>query len=323
MNAIVRIVDENMLTGIASVDSTLKDLESKVIASYGNVKEQAIACMNLKNAMDSCDKFDKVKFPKFIDNRFNGAIKGTTAYKYAQTASIFSDNSDIWDMFNMGQIVELIALYERDKKKGFTLRKDCSFDDLCIFAGKELDKLTEHTYCEWENANATALAQIEMLKANGIPYDNISTTPEPAKSLTRAYAEKTELVTNEYANDLDMVADPEPLDDRLELVDAWYIDNIREIGYQWLIDCTTKDLRSFVSMYLESKGIKRSEPKQDEPKQAEQKHAEPEQAEQHEPTPEEIKETALKYLHAYIDILTANGETVPRTLANAVKTLEK
>lgn len=321
MNAIIRIVDENMLTGIASVDSTLKELESKVIASYGNVKEQAIACMNLKNAMDGCDKFDKVKFPKFIDNRFNGAIKGTTAYKYAQTASIFSDNSDIWDMFNMGQMVELIALYERDKKKGFVLRKECSFDDLCIFAGKELDKITESIYCEWENTNATALQQIEMLKANGIPYDNIATTPEPAKSLTRVYSEKTELAKHEYANDLDLIPEPEPLEDRLECIDTWYIDNMREIGYQWLIDCTTKDLRKFVSMYLESKGIKRAEPKQAEPEQSEQKQAEP--TEPAEPTPEEIKATALKSLQAYIDMLTANGDSVPRTLANAVKTLEK
>lgn len=317
MNAIIRIVDESLLTGVASVDETLKELESKVIASYGNVKEQAIACMNLKNAMESCDKFDKIKFPKFIDNRFNGAIKGSTAYKYAQVASIFSGISDIWDMFNIGQLTELIALYEKDGKNGYKLRNNCSFDDLCIYAGKELDKVTEETYALWENVNSTALAQIEMCKANGIPYDNIVTTPEPAKSLTRVYGDKSELATNEYASDLDEIANPEPLEDRLEIIDKWYIDNIREIGYQWLIDRTTKSMREFIAMYLESKGIKKAEPKA-------KKESEPaEPSEPAELTPEEIKANALQALTAYIELLSANGENVPRPLVNAVKTLEK
>lgn len=323
MNAIIRIVDENKYTGVVTVDSTIKELEEKLIANYGNIKEQAIACMNLKNAMDGCDKFDKIDYKKFIDNRFHGTIKGTTAYKYAQTAAIFSGDSDIWDMFNMGQMVELIALYERDKKKSYVLRKDCSFDDLCTFAGKELDKITEQIYCEWENTNATALKQIEMLKANGIPYDNIATTPEPAKSFTRAYAEKTELAKHDFTNDLDLIADPEPLEDRLEYIDTWYIANIREIGYQWLIDCTTKDLRQFVSMYLESKGITRADKTGKAGKTGNNEPAEPAEPEKAEPTPEEIKANALKSLQAYIDILTANGENVPRALSNAVKTLEK
>ena len=124
MNAIVRIMNDSLLTGIESVDTSLKALESKVIESYGNVKEQAIACMELKKAMDSCDKFDKIKFPKFIDNRFNGAIKGATAYKYAQVASVFYEFSDVWDMFNMGQMVELLALYEHSKKDGYKYKKD-------------------------------------------------------------------------------------------------------------------------------------------------------------------------------------------------------
>lgn len=324
MDAIVRILSENAKTEIATVDTALYKLENAVITARGNAKEQAIACLELYQAMKSCDKMKGLKFPKFIDARFHGEIKGVSAYAFAQTALLFKDNSDVWDFFSLSAMSELKALYEKDKNSatGYAYKKDVSFDDFCHWSGMKLDEMTETEYQNWLTNNRNALEQIEALKNAGVYSEGaINIEPEPTKSLARQYAEE-----NDKVAPVGDIGEEERKRAFAEN-DKWYIDSVREMGFGFLVNLTTKDLRKAVETYLESKGQAKKEIKSKKPTAPTDPATAPTDpataptapTDPEPPTPEELKAIALNALVAYLE--TVEGSK-PATLTKAVKYLE-
>lgn len=157
------------------VKSGFKKVSESIKSAGNNTKALAITFRDLRDMPELKDEFPGMDFKAIIDKYFGNEYSGNTAYKYAYCVDCFKASlPEIWTAFPMGKLIILTGLY----KKGVP-SNGVSVPGLFQYLGNKLNMVLVDNMNQWETENAMALQQIEVLKAQNLPYDNIKVTDKP------------------------------------------------------------------------------------------------------------------------------------------------
>lgn len=269
--------------GIETLDKAITD----AVLHMSGTKSLAIDFLNIRELASGTDKLKTYKFPALIERIFKGQYDGSTAYKYAQCAEMFSEQVDIWDFFSISKLQILMNCENSAaKKKGMTAY------GFLVWYADSINRAKNERVKEWEIENEKVLAKIESApddETKELWREKLTPCPDsgfdiPEKG-TDAYKEYEEIMFRQARTVLSVATDA--------------------------------ILRDLVKVYKGVDGYKLNtvsgKPEKEEVKK------EPTKPEKANMTPEQLKQEAHSALLAYASTL----DKVPKTLANALDYLAK
>ena len=269
--------------GIETLDKAIAD----AVLHMSGTKSLAIDFLNIRELASGTDKLKTYKFPALIERIFKGQYDGSTAYKYAQCAEMFSEQVDIWDFFSISKLQILMNCENSAaKKKGMTAY------GFLVWYADAINRAKNERVKEWEVENEKVLAKIESApddETKELWREKLTPCPDsgfdiPEKG-TDAYKEYEEIMFRQARTVLSVATDA--------------------------------ILRDLVKVYKGADGYTLNtvsgKPEKEETKKESTK---PEKANM---TPEQLKQEAHSALLAY----ASTFDKVPKTLANALDFLAK
>ena len=269
--------------GIETLDKAITD----AVLHMSGTKSLAIDFLNIRELASGTDKLKTYKFPALIERIFKGQYDGSTAYKYAQCAEMFSEQVDIWDFFSISKLQILMNCENSAaKKKGMTAY------GFLVWYADSINRAKNERVKEWEVENEKVLAKIDSApddETKELWREKLTPCPDsgfdiPEKG-TDAYKEYEEIMFRQARTVLSVATDA--------------------------------ILRDLVKVYKGADGYTLNtvsgKPEKEETKK---ESAKPEKANM---TPEQLKQEAHSALLAY----ASTFDKVPKTLANALDYLAK
>lgn len=272
--------------GIETLDKAI----NSAVQHMSGTKNLAIDFLNIRELASGTDKLKTYKFPALIERIFKGQYDGSTAYKYAQCAEMFSEQPDIWDFFSISKLQILMNCENSAAKK-----KGMSAYGFLVWYADSINRAKNERVKEWEAENEKLLSKIEEFESVGDTFtgDMLREKLTPAPETGFDIPEKGTDAYKEY--------------------EEFMFTSARKV----LSSVTDVILRDLVKVYKGADGYTLNtvsgKPEKEEVKKEAVK---PEKASA---TPEQLKEEAHSALLAY----TSTFDKVPKTLANALDYLAK
>lgn len=270
--------------GIETLDKAITD----AVLHMSGTKSLAIDFLNIRELASGTDKLKTYKFPALIERIFKGQYDGSTAYKYAQCAEMFSEQVDIWDFFSISKLQILMNCENSAaKKKGMTAY------GFLVWYADAINRAKNERVKEWEVENEKVLAKID------------SAPDDETKELWR------EKLTPCPDSGFDI---PEKGTDAYKEYEEIMFRQARTV----LSGATDAILRDLVKVYKGVDGYTLNTAS-GRPEKEEIKKEETKKPEKSNMTPEQLKQEAHSALLAY----ASTFDKVPKTLANALDYLAK
>lgn len=273
--------------GIETLDKAITD----AVTHMSGTKSLAIDFLKIQELASGTDKLKTYKFPALIERIFKGQYDGSTAYKYAQCAKMFSEQVDIWDFFSISKLQILMNC-----ENGTAKKENKSAYGFLVWYADSINRAKNDKVSEWQAENEKVLAKIESAQDEetaNLWREKLTPAPEsgfdvPDKG-TDAYKEYEEIMFTSARKVLSAVTDTILRD----LVKVYR-------GSDTLVLNTTSGKAEKV-----------------EPENAEKKSGKEESTP--DKTPDELRQDAHAALLAY----TSTFDKVPKTLENALELLSK
>ena len=273
--------------GIETLDKAITD----AVTHMSGTKSLAIDFLKIQELASGTDKLKTYKFPALIERIFKGQYDGSTAYKYAQCAKMFSDQVDIWDFFSISKLQILMNC-----ENGTAKKENKSAYGFLVWYADSINRAKNDKVSEWQAENERVLAKIESApddETANLWREKLTPAPESGFDVpdrgTDAYKEYEEIMFTSARKVLSAVTD------------------------------TT--LRDLVKVYRGSDTLALNtttgKAEKVEPENAEKKSGKEENTP--DKTPDELRQDAHAALLAY----TSTFDKVPKTLANALELLSK
>lgn len=271
--------------GIESLDKAI----NSAVKHMSGAKDLAVDFLNIRELASGTDKLKTYKFPALVERIFKGQYDGSTAYKYAQCAEMFSEQPDIWDFFSISKLQILMNCENSTAKK-----KGMSAYNFLVWYADSINRAKNERYKEWEIENEKLLTKIAEFESAGDTFtgdmlkEKLTPCPDtgfdiPEKG-TDAYKEYEEIMFT----------------------------SARKV----LCGVTDVTLRDLVKVYRGADGYVLNTASGKAEKVETEKT---EKTEKSNVTPEQLKEEAHAALLAY----ASTFDKVPKTLANAIDFLAK
>lgn len=278
--------------GIETLDKAVQD----AVTHMSGTKSLALDFLHIQEIASSTDRLKTYKFPALVERIFRGQYDGSTAYKYAQCARMFSNQPDIWDFFSISKL-QILMNCENSTAKA---EKKSAYKFLVWYA-TTLNEAQNNRVRDWEKENEEILSQIETA---------------PNEATANLWREKL-TPCPEYGID-----EPEKGTDARKEFDELMFERARKL----LTVVTDVILRDLVKIYRGSDVLTLNtatgKPEKVENPKKPEKPSEKPSDEPVEKTAEELKADAHAALLAYVSTFTASGEKVPKTLKSALDLLE-
>lgn len=272
--------------GIETLDKAIND----AVQHMSGTKSLAIDFLKIQELASGTDRLKTYKFPALIERIFKGQYDGSTAYKYAQCAKMFSEQIDIWDFFSISKLQILMNC-----ENGTAVKQGKSAYGFFVWYADSVNRAKNDKVLEWQSENEKVLAKID------------SATDEETKELWR------EKLTPCPDKGFDI---PEKGTEAYKEYEEIMFTSARKL----LSTVTDSILRDLVKIYRGSDVLRlntdtgRPE-KIENPTQPEK----PSDKSAEKRTPDELRQDAHAALLAY----TSTFDKVPKTLANALEMLSK
>lgn len=273
--------------GIETLDKAITD----AVTHMSGTKSLAIDFLKIQELASGTDKLKTYKFPALIERIFKGQYDGSTAYKYAQCAKMFSEQVDIWDFFSISKLQILMNC-----ENGTAKKESKSAYGFMVWYADSINRAKNDKVSEWQAENEKVLAKIESApdeETANLWREKLTPAPEsgfdvPDKG-TDAYKEYEELMFTSARKVLSTVTDT-------------------------ILRDLVKVYRGSDTLALNTTSGKAEKV---EPGNAEKKSGKEENTP--DKTPDELRQDAHAALLAY----TSTFDKVPKTLANALELLAK
>lgn len=273
--------------GIETLDKAITD----AVTHMSGTKSLAIDFLKIQELASGTDKLKTYKFPALIERIFKGQYDGSTAYKYAQCAKMFSEQVDIWDFFSISKLQILMNC-----ENGTAKKEDKSACGFLVWYADSINRAKNDKVSEWQVENEKVLSKIETApddETRELWREKLTPAPEsgfdiPEKG-TDAYKEYEEIMFMSARKVLSTVTDV--------------------------------TLRDLVKVYRGADGYTLNTTT-GKPEKAEKPSEKPSGKSSDKPverTPDELRQDAHAALLAY----TSTFDKVPKTLANALELLSK
>ena len=269
--------------GIETLDKAITD----AVQHMSGTKSLAIDFLKIQELASGTDRLKTYKFPALIERIFKGQYDGSTAYKYAQCAKMFSEQVDIWDFFSISKLQILMNC----ENSTATKQGKSAFDFLVWYAD-EINKAKNAKVEEWKVENEKILAKID------------SAPDEETANLWR------EKLTPAPDNGFDI---PEKGTEAYKEYEEIMFTSARKV----LSTVTDTILRDLVKVYRDADGYTLNTATGKPEKTEKTPDKAPDKAP--DKTPDELRQDAHAALLAY----TSTFDKVPKTLANALELLAK
>ena len=265
--------------GIETLDKAITD----AVQHMSGTKSLAIDFLKIQELASGTDKLKTYKFPALIERIFKGQYDGSTAYKYALCAKMFSEQSDIWDFFSISKLQILMNC-----ENSTATKQGKSAYNFLVWYADEINKAKNAKVEEWRVENEKILAKID------------SAIDDDTANLWR------EKLTPAPENGFDV---PEKGTDAYKEYEEIMFTSARKV----LSTVTDSILRDLVKVYRGADGYTLNTVS-GKPEKADKPADKPAER-----TPDELRQDAHSALLAY----TSTFDKVPKTLANALELLAK
>ena len=273
--------------GIETLDKAIND----AVTHMSGTKSLAIDFLKIQELASGTDRLKTYKFPALIERIFRGQYDGSTAYKYALCAKMFSEQPDIWDFYSISKLQILMNC-----ENSTAIKEGKSAYNFHVWYADSINRAKNAKVADWEVDNEKILAKIE------------SAPDEETKSLWR------EKLT------------PRP-DDGFDIpdrnTDAYkeYAEIMFTSARKALTTFTDAALRDLVKVYRGSDAfiLNTATGKADKVEGETEKKSDKGAESTAKCTPDELRKDAHAALLAY----TSTFDKVPKTLASALELLSK
>lgn len=158
-------MNEIMITrnyGISTLDTAIKNGAETLLKVGTSTKDFALAMGALKQEHDKHDCVKTLKFPVWVDSMYSGACSGQTAYKYAQIALAFSEDSGLWDVLTLSKLS--ILLNTRTKEETRAIPAVWKF---FAWYGDSVNRMQIERHEKWESENEKTISKIAEFESSG------------------------------------------------------------------------------------------------------------------------------------------------------------
>ena len=138
--------------GIETLDKAIND----AVQHMSGTKSLAIDFLKIQELASGTDRLKKYKFPALIERIFRGQYDGSTAYKYALCAKMFSEQVDIWDFFSISKLQILMNC-----ENSTAIKQGKSAYNFLVWYATSLNKAQNDRVKDWETENEKILSKIE------------------------------------------------------------------------------------------------------------------------------------------------------------------